>query len=331
MRLAAPLTALLAVGTLTLTACSSAGSTDPGTGDEISIGVAIPAGNQTFWTAWMNGAQKRADELGVDVTFTDAKNDAQTMNDQINTLIVSGVQGIAMASVDPTANVPAVQAATDAGIPLISSNRLLDTGYGGVDGANPRVHTGFNDVLNGSNQGELLVQACAGLNPCTVVLEQGTLGSTPQIQRTQGLEDALKDHPEIQIIDRQSNDFDPTKAADLTQSLLQAHPDADVFAVQDDASALAVVKVFAEQGVGDASKIVSIGGSKDGVQAVADGTMFGTVKVSANDDGAASVQAIVDVIKGTDLETEDSDGVPTVVVPSMLITQENAAANPGDW
>ncbi|MBK8461058.1 MAG: substrate-binding domain-containing protein, partial [Micropruina sp.] len=81
------------------------------------------------------GAQAEAAKLNVDLTITDAKNDAQTTNDQVNTLIVSGIKGLAVASVDPTANKPTVQAATDAGIKMITSNRTLDMAYGGVGGA----------------------------------------------------------------------------------------------------------------------------------------------------------------------------------------------------
>ena len=82
-----------------------------GAGEKIKIGIALPAGNQTFWTGWIKGAQAEAAKLNVDLTITDAKNDAQTMNDQVNTMIVSGIRSLAVASVDPTANKPAAQAA----------------------------------------------------------------------------------------------------------------------------------------------------------------------------------------------------------------------------
>ena len=330
MKRSLTLVAAAAAATLALAGCSSDSGDAGGSDDGITIGIALPAGNQLFWTGWMNGAKATADELGVSVTFTDAKNDAQTMNDQVNTLIVKGVDGIAIASVDPTANASVVQAATDAGIPLITSNRLLDTTYGGIGGANPILHTGFNDILNGENEAELVKQAC-GEGECKVVLEQGTLGSTPEVQRTTGLENGLEDSPNIEIVERQSNDFDPTKAIDLTQTLLQSHPDMNVLAVQTDPEALAAAKVLQEQGVADKIKIVSIGGSADGVKAVEDGSIFGTVLVSANEDGGTSVQTLVDIINGTDIEVDDSGDQPTVVVPSVIVTKENAADNPGDW
>ena len=135
-------------------------------------------------------------------------------------MIVGGVKGIAVASVDPTANKPAVQAATDAGLKMITSNRTLDTKYGNNGGANPVVHTGFNDLQIGKMQGELLVKACEGKDPCRIALQIGTLGSTPQVQRSKGLKDTIASTSSIQIVQEETNDFDPVKAADLTLSLI---------------------------------------------------------------------------------------------------------------
>ena len=199
---------------------------------------------------------------------------------------MSGVKGIVIASVQVDANKSAARAATDAGIPLVTSNRTLNMPYGGVGGANPIVHTGFDDVSIGADQAKLVIAACQNLNPCNVLQEVGTLGSSPQIERQQGMTDGIKGHDNIKILDTQTNDFDPTKAIDVTQTLLQAHPNANVITTQEDPSAIAVLKVLQEQGLASKIKVVGVGGSKDGVEAVQAGTMFGTVEVSSNLDGA---------------------------------------------
>lgn len=110
----------------------------------------------------------------------------------------------------------------------------------------------------------------------------------------------------------------------------------NVLAVQTDPEALAAAKVLNEQGVADKIKIVSIGGSADGVKAVENGSLFGTVLVSANEDGGTSVQTLVDIIKGAKFDVDTTGDqptvvVPSVVVPSVVVTKENAADNPGDW
>ncbi|HRA06581.1 MAG TPA: sugar ABC transporter substrate-binding protein [Propionicimonas sp.] len=335
---------LATISAVALTACSTGAtpgatgsaaggesSAAGGAGEKIKIGIALPAGNQTFWTGWIKGAQAEAAKLNVDLTITDAKNDAQTMNDQVNTMIVSGIKGLAVASVDPTANKPAAQAATDAGIKMITSNRTLDMAYGGVGGANPIVHTGFNDVQMGGFQGDLLIKACEGKDPCNVALQVGTLGATPQVARSKGLKDKIASVPTIKIVMEETNDFDPVKAADVTATMLQKDKNIDFMLAQTDPEALAAATVIKEQGLEGKIGVIGIGGSLEGTQAVASGKMFGTVKVSGNDDGATSVRTIAALVRGEEIKVDTTGERPTVVVDALIITKDNAADNPGDW
>ena len=329
---------LATISALALTACSggtpaASGTAGGGSTEKVKLGIALPAGNQTFWTAWIKGAQEEAAKLGAEVTITDAKNDAQTMNDQINTLIVGGIKGLAVASVDPTANKAAAQAATDANIPMITSNRTLDMPYGGLTGANPKLHTGFNDLQMGGFQGDLLIKACEGKNPCNVALQVGTLGATPQVQREKGLMDKIAGTPSIKIVMRETNDFDPVKAADVTQTMLQKNKNIDFLLAQTDPEALAAATVIKEQGLEGKIGVIGIGGSKEGVEAVASGKMYGTVKVSGHDDGATSVRTLFAIVTGkqAELKVDTSGERPTVVVDALIITKENAKDNPGDW
>lgn len=330
---------LATIGALALTACSG-GATAPtgtdtpaggGSTEKIKIGLALPAGNETFWTGWIKGAQDEAAKLDVELVISDAKNDAQTMNDQVNTMIVGGIKGLAVASVDPTANKAAAQAATDAGIKMITSNRSLDMAYGGVGGANPIVHTGFNDYQMGGFQGDLLIKACEGIDPCRVALQVGTLGATPQVNRSKGLKDKIADQKHIQIVMEETNSFDPVKAADVTQTMLQKDKNINFMLAQTDPEALAAATVIKEQGLEGKIGVIGIGGSLEGTQAVASGKMFGTVRVSGHDDGATSVRTITALVRGEEIKVDTSGERPTVIVDALVITKENAADNPGDW
>ena len=78
--------AISAVAALALAGCSQAAATNTGNGGgaKEKIGIALPAGNQTYWTGWQSAARDAAAKLGVDATFSDAKGDANTQNDQVN-------------------------------------------------------------------------------------------------------------------------------------------------------------------------------------------------------------------------------------------------------
>ncbi|MFE4835241.1 sugar ABC transporter substrate-binding protein [Arthrobacter sp. NPDC056691] len=322
---------MAAVGSLALTGCGgSPASTGGGSGPK-TIGVALPDGSQTYWTAWKNGAEDEAKKLGVNIKFSDAKGDADQMNQQVSSLIASGVNGVAIAPVDVTANKVSVTTATDASIPLITGNRALNMKYGGPDGANPRLHTGFSDVQIGQKQGELVKTACGNIDPCQVSIIEGTLGSSPQIDRTAGLKAAIKDSPNIQVVDAQPFDYDATKAADVASSMLQKFPKLNVIAVHDDAGAVPAARAVAQAGKQATIKVVGIGGSKQGIDGVQSGTLFGTVWVSPKKDAATAVDALVDVLNGKQPQTVDQDGHPTVSVESVTVTKDNVAKYPGEW
>lgn len=323
---------VLAVGAVLLTvACSSDDS--PGTSDgNLKIGFAVPAANQTYWTAYINAVKAEAADLGVEVVFADAKDDANTQTEQVASLVVSGVDGIVLVPTDTIGPIGAVATAADADVALITSNRVLETTYGGAEGADPRVHVGFDDVSAGRLQGELLVDACEGRDPCNVVQLMATLGSSPQVQRTEGLDEVLAEHPNITILDRQADDFDSNKAVDLTLSYLQKYDEIDFLIAQYDEVAVAAARTIEESGRAGEIGVIGLGGSINGVDAVESGQMLSTVWVSPSRDGVAALETIVAIAKGEALTgVEEINSIPTVPVEAVKVTEQNVADYPGEW
>lgn len=316
----------------TLAACSPDSSEPSGESDTLTIGFAMPDASVTYWTAYVNGVEEKAKELGVKVQFTDARNDTNTQLEQVNSLVVTDVDGIVLPPVDTTSLLGAATAAQDANIPLITSNRALETEYGGVDGASPKIHVGFNDVEIGQQQGEMVVAACEGIDPCQVALLMQPLGSTPQIERTEGFKKVVEKESNIMIVSEQSDNLDANTAMELTRTIVQQNPDLTLIASQYDDTAVAAAQAVDEAGRGDDVRVFGIGGSKAGVAAVVAGTLAGTVWVSPRTDGADALAAMVSILRGdaiTGLETVN--GRPTLPVGLVQVTAENAADYPGEW
>lgn len=330
--------ALLTAVTL-LAGCSSGdgtpdGQTEPGsagTSKTLMIGFAAPTASETYWTSYISGTEAKAEELGVSVNFTDARNDANTQLEQVNSLIVTGVDAIVLAPVDTTSLISAAQAAEEAGIPLVTSNRALDMEYGGPDGASPKFHVGFNDVEIGRVQGQLIADFCAELDPCDIAFLLQPLGSTPQIERSEGAAEVLSDHPNINIVTQQDSGNDPNKGMELTRTIIQQNPDLDLLVAQYDEVAVAAASAVKEAGLDDAIKLIGLGGSKNGIAAVESGDILGTVWVSPSTDGSTALQAVVDYLNGETLDLETTSDRPTVPVSLAGVTAENVADHPGEW
>lgn len=331
MKRSVPMALVAACAVMALAACGGGDSGDDGSASsDISVGFAVPASNQTYWTAYINSVEEAAEELGVDVTFADAKDDANSQVEQVATFVTKQVDGIVLVPVDTTGPKAAVEATVDSGIPLVTSNRVLDTDYGGVDGAIPMVHTGFDDVAIGEINGDLLADACADLDPCSVVSLTANLGISVQVQRSGGQEAVIEENPNITVLASQPDDFDATKAADVTASWLQKYSDIDFLTCHYDEMCIAAADVLAEQGRDDIG-VIGIGGSKNGIAAVEDGTMAGTAWVSPVLDGRYALETIVAIINGESVAAEDVNGIPTVPVPAAAVTLDNVTDHPGEW
>jgi ribose transport system substrate-binding protein len=322
------------LGAAALVASSFAGAATAQDSENSVVAFAIPTSQATYFTAYDDAVKELADELGVEVKFAFAENDAAKQNQQVAEFIISGANAVVVAPVDVDASLPGITAYAGAEEPIITSNRFVNGEYGGVEGANPKVHTGFSDFEIGRNLGELMIVACGDSDPCNVIMEQGTIGSSPQIERDRGAFEVLDANPAVVVIDKQTNDFQQSKAIELTDQLLLKHPagQIDVIGVHDDASAVGVVTSVERAGRQDEIKTVGVGGSKEGIAAIEEDRMFGTVWVSPRLDGILALEAAVALLAGeTPADLEEIEGRPTVAVPIEQVTIDNVADYPGEW
>ena len=296
------------------------------------ICVAYHSSASTFNIVDRDAKDARAAELGVEIVQADAREDADRQGQQIRDFVTAGCHGIIVQAVDAAGTGAAVEAVRDSGIPIITGDRFVDLDYGGPDGPAPQVHVGWSDFTRGFIGGEVVVDACKDVDPCRVVLEEGTAGSAPQIEITRGIEAAIEGHANIEIVERQYNNFDPAQAVTVTEAILTKYPAGtiEVIVSHDDNTAVAVLETVEAAGR-DEIKVVGSAGSKAATDAIAEGRMYGTSKISPSMYGALAVDTILALIRGEALEVEMLDGRPTVVMDLIFVTQDNVAENPGEW
>jgi putative multiple sugar transport system substrate-binding protein len=125
----AALGGVLALG---LTACSGGGAgsgsgEETGGGDpaDMTVGVAMPTETSERWIADGNAVKSQLEEAGYSVDLQYAADDIPTQSQQIDQMITKGVDLLIVASIDGTALSNQLQAAADAGIPVIAYDRLI--------------------------------------------------------------------------------------------------------------------------------------------------------------------------------------------------------------
>jgi D-xylose transport system substrate-binding protein len=95
--------------------------------DETIIGVSWNNYNEERWLNWDEPAIKAAVEgAGATYVSTDAKSSAEQQLNDIDQLITQGADALIILAQDKTAFLPAVQAAAEAGIPVIAYDRIIE-------------------------------------------------------------------------------------------------------------------------------------------------------------------------------------------------------------
>jgi ABC-type sugar transport system substrate-binding protein len=268
-------TAMLALG-----ACSSepAGSGSDGGGDSteaaeggddvISIGFS-QVGAESGWRAANTKSiqDTLTEENGFELSFSDAQQKQENQIQAIRSYITQGVDVIAFSPVVETGWDPVLQEAKSAGIPVILTDRAVDS----EDDTLYESFIGSDFVLEGEMAGDWAVEQYDGEGYKVVEL-QGTTGSAPMIDRQQGFGDAIAGS-DMEIIDSQTGNFTRTEGKQVMEGFLQKYDDIDLVFAHNDDMGLGAIEAIEAAGMvpGEDIKIITIDAVKDGMQALADG------------------------------------------------------------
>lgn len=109
-------------------ACNrDSGDSGSGGGDN-SVTLALSTRTNPFFVQLQEGAQKKADELGIKLNIQDASDDAAKQNDQLNNAATTGSKVVIVNPTDSDAVVAAVQALNNANIPVVAVDRSASGG-----------------------------------------------------------------------------------------------------------------------------------------------------------------------------------------------------------
>jgi len=268
---------------LSLNACSS--SSDAGSGAPVSntlppltkktsykVGfVQVWEDNNPWRAANTASIQAEAAARGYELVFETGSGFGATDEvARMEAVIAAKVDVIIIAPQDPTVLAPSIVAARRAGIPVFIEDRTIDNDIA-IPGIDYVTYMGSDFRKEGTSAAEWLI-ANPPADGVKILELEGTIGSSPAIDRKDGFDAEIAKHPEMTILDSESGNFDPAQGYETIKPMLKAHPEATVIFSHNDNMALGVIKALKELGKkpGDI-QIVSIDGEKLGVQAIKDG------------------------------------------------------------
>lgn len=242
--------------------------------EELVVGYSQIGAESEWRTGNTASIKEEAENLGVELIFSDGQQKQENQIKAIRTFIAQQVDVIGVSPVVETGWDSVFQEAKDAGIPIILVDRRAD-----VDEDLYATHLGSDFVEEGRNAARVMVDLLGGEG--NIVELVGTVGSAPAIDRYNGFREVIEAYPEMKIIASESGDFTRAKGEEVMGDFLQLYGDEiDALYAHNDDMAIGAIRAIEEYGLkpGEDIKIVSIDAIRDAFQAMIDGKLNATIE-----------------------------------------------------
>ena len=310
-RVSAAIVGILAIGSMSLTACTD--QIDTGGSAEVStevkaVGLMVQDLGNPFFASMDNGVKAAAEALGASYSAQNGRQDLAAQNDQIDAFIQQGIDVLLINAVDSEGVGPAVKRARDAGITVVAVD---------VGSKNAEATVTTDNVQAGRIACDSLVEQIGGRGDILIV--DGT--PTTSIQdRVKGCKESLAGHPDVKVVGQQNGDNGREKALTLTTDMLTANPNVvGIFGVNDPTALGA--NLAAQQAGKTKIVITGVDGSPEAVAEMSkSGSMYkGTAAQDPNLLGSTALEMAVKLRKGEALESD------LVLVPSSIVDSAKLA------
>lgn len=327
------LLSILLVLAMMLALLAGCGTTDdpatPGGDDEgekFVIGFSNASVSNTWRVAMYEMLMAEAENHpNVEILYTDANDNTAKQNTDVDDLLARGIDALLISPATEAALNPAIEKAFDAGIPVIVFDRRPTT----------EKYTSFvvtDDVINGEMSAQKLVDMLIAKNgepKGNVVVIQGYMGSGPQIDRMQGINNVLNQYPEIKIVADQAADFQRSKGQAVMENILMANQDIDAVISQSGESLAGAIDAIKEANRLEGMIIVNIDGYNGILKAIKDGTVEATTLFPAG----LGKEALLVALKALGGESvEKLTKLPNILVDASNVDQYvDMNAEDGAW
>lgn len=215
----------------------------------ITVGYAQVGAESDWRTANTESFKSTFTEAnGYKLIFDDAQQKQENQIKAIRNFIQQDVDYIVVAPVVETGWETVLKEAKKAGIPVILSDRQMkvsdDSLYLCWVGGN-FLKEGQDSVVWLNNYVKKIGKDKEDLN---VVLIQGTIGSSAQVGRTQGITEGLAKNPKYHLLAKQTGEFTQAKGQEVMESFLKAYPDIDVVFCENDNEAFGAIDAIKAAG-----------------------------------------------------------------------------------
>lgn len=254
---------------------------------DITVGVSISTLNNPFFVTIKDNIEKEAKKQGMQVKVVDARDDSAKQTNDIEDLVQQQVDYLIVNPTDSSAISSAVQSANNEGIPVITLDRSVDKGEVASFIA--------SDNVEGGKMGGKFIVDKVGKQAKVAELE-GVPGASATRERGKGFHEiADKD---LNIVSKQSAKFDRAEGLNVTQNMIQAHPDIKAIFAHNDEMALGAIEAIGDKDI----VVVGFDGNEDAMKAIKNHQLDATVAQQPQLMGKEAVQTVLKLMDGQNVE-----------------------------
>lgn len=266
---------------------ASTGETSEGT---TTIGFVVSTQTNPFFVTLKEGAEAKAKELGVELIVLDSQDDSTKAASNMEDLITRGVDVIVVNPTDSDAIVPSVEAANEAGIPVITVDRVSN-------GGEVVSSVASDNIAGGKMAGEFIIEKLAGKGK--VVELEGISGANSAIERGQGFNEAIEGSG-LEVVAKQTADYDRSKGLEVMENILQSQPEIDAVFAHNDEMALGALEAI--KAAGRDIIVVGFDATDDAVASVEAGDLAATIAQQPDIMGQKAIEIAQKVANGEEVE-----------------------------
>jgi len=241
---------------------------------DLVVGFAQIGAESEWRTADTVSIKEAADNLGVELKFSDAQQKQENQIAAIRTFIAMKVDVIGISPVVESGWGTVFLEAKAAGIPVIIVDRRADVAEDLY-----ATYLGSDFVEEGRNSARVLAKIVNGR--ANIVELMGTSGSAPANDRYKGFREILQNYPDMKIIDSLDGDFTRARGKEMMEELLRRHGKntTALFAHNDD-MATGAIEAIEQYGLkpGVDIKIVSVDAAHGAFEAMIAGKLNATIE-----------------------------------------------------
>ncbi|WHT21606.1 ABC transporter substrate-binding protein [Crossiella sp. CA-258035] len=217
-----------------------------------------------------------AEKVGVKrMLTTNANSDLGKQISDIQSMLAQGAQLLIVAPLNSDGLEPALRAAREKKVPVLTVDRKLNAAKPCVDYL---AFIGSDFVDQGKRAGESMIKVTGGSAKVAILL--GSSGNNVTTDRTNGFKDAIKGTPGVTVVAEQTGDFSREKGQTVAEQLLQSKPEINAIYAENDEMAMGAINAIRAAGKkpGTDVRVVSVDGTRDAVQAIVDGNINGVIE-----------------------------------------------------